>query len=53
MLKILQKSQEIHHIIVQGQVKIKEKILDLIGKYQDKHMISEKRQQIIDDQRLI
>ena len=45
----LQKSQDLYHGIVQGQLQMKQKIMDLMEKYQKKHICFQKnRQQIID-----
>ena len=49
----LQKSQQIHHSIDQRQSQMRQKILDLIEKYEKKDISPEKRQQIVHDLRLI
>ena len=47
---ILQKSQEVQHKIVQRQLQMKHKILDLIMKYLKKDIyLQKKREQIVDD----
>ena len=45
----LQTSQELHHGIVQKKLKVKQKMQDLIQKYQKRDVYLLKRQQIIND----
>ena len=53
LLTKLPKSGELHHRIIETQLQMKKKILDLIKKYLNKDGSPKKRQKVIDDIRLI